>query len=921
MFAFSLPLGPGKVLTAPQWPGLSPAMQTTVFVLLAVVPLALMLWLYRYELKLVSRLTAGTLLGLRLVVLALIWFLVCLRPTYAHDHTDHLQGRILVFVDRSNSMNVTDPQREPADKLRLARTLNLGNVDNAVLERWIVDYEAKRPLRWVLPDEFKDDGAKRQKLERERRQAHDALFQEVDKLTRTEIARRLLGDRNIGLLPALAGKNQVELGSFARYLGEFKPDELKELFASAPAAPQKDGKKKAASASPGAFTDLYLPLARALERSGQGKGKVLGVVVLTDGQHNAITGNTAGWREALGQKARDLRTEHVPIFPIALGAHGAPPDVAVLEVKAPAAVFKDVEVAVEVRFKVTGLDPQDLHVELHRLGEKNKLLAERTIHHQPARGKDHSYTEVFPITMDVAGAQTLVATVKPVNKKTKEMYASNNSRSTTVTVTDDRARVLIVDGEARWEYHYLASALQRDRTVELTRVVFEQPRVNEDRSQEELQEMGSPRQQLPPVPPSNDPKASAPDPLADYDCIILGDVNENQLSLKERKRLERYVADRGGTLVVLAGKRSMPLGFPALDPQGGPRAQDPLRKMLPIEQPEVFAPQEGFHLTLTQEGKETKFLDIDPELGKAQERWAQMAPHYWAVVGKAKKEATPLAYLPRPGDDRPLSERERDRALIVRQNYGFGRVLFVGLDSTWRWRYKVGDVYHHRFWGQAIRWAASDKPLPVGNNFVRFGTPQRVYREGDKVEIVSRLSQRFGPVGKDLKVVARILPQDEAGKKGKPVAELELTPRKAQPRVLEGQIASLAAGNYAIELDIPGRADVLRPEAGKGIESLQAQLSVQEPDSKEMIDLEPNWELLKNLAFESQKEKGKVETVKDARWYTAENAGNLIDKLVNDSVPRTHHFEQHLWQWWVLLALVVVLLSLEWVGRKLAGLP
>jgi hypothetical protein len=38
-------------------------------------------------------------------------------------------------------------------------------------------------------------------------------------------------------------------------------------------------------------------------------------------------------------------------------------------------------------------------------------------------------------------------------------------------------------------------------------------------------------------------------------------------------------------------------------------------------------------------------------------------------------------------------------------------------------------------------------------------------------------------------------------------------------------------------------------------------------------------------------------------------------------VAHTEHHEQRLWQWWVMLAVVVGLLTVEWAGRKLAGLP
>ena len=61
----------------------------------------------------------------------------------------------------------------------------------------------------------------------------------------------------------------------------------------------------------------------------------------------------------------------------------------------------------------------------------------------------------------------------------------------------------------------------------------------------------------------------------------------------------------------------------------------------------------------------------------------------------------------------------------MRQNFGFGKVVYVGIDSTWRWRFKKGDTYNHRFWSQVIRWAASDRALVAGNEFVRFALASR----------------------------------------------------------------------------------------------------------------------------------------------------------------------------------------------------
>jgi hypothetical protein len=47
----------------------------------------------------------------------------------------------------------------------------------------------------------------------------------------------------------------------------------------------------------------------------------------------------------------------------------------------------------------------------------------------------------------------------------------------------------------------------------------------------------------------------------------------------------------------------------------------------------------------------------------------------------------------------------------------------------------------------------------------------------------------------------------------------------------------------------------------------------------------------------------------------------LVDLLTHKGLTRQHHIETRLWEWWPTLGLFLVLLTLEWVGRKWAGLP
>ncbi len=886
MYSIKLPFDLGELLLTPQTFGLSSAVQTPILTIACLLPLVLVLVLYRYEMRLVARSTALALLMLRFIALALLLLLVCLQPIYGRTHNEELPGRILVAVDRSESTNSVDRRRPLVEKMRLARALRLaeGICSEAQLDAWIADYEQNRSPQWHNPNEPPE-------TEIQRRTAHDQLCALVDSLTRAQTAHRLLDDKGGKLLSALTAKHEVELLGFHREAWELEPDRLEELFQS----PSLASEKKSGIERMASFTDLSLPLTRALERSRPGQSKILGVLLLTDGQHN--TG------ESPTDKARELGERHVPIYPIPLGSRLPPPDAVAVAVRAPNTVFKDVDTVVEASFRIDGLQAQDFQIELRRRGaDGEKVLAKRIVHHE---GKDRLYTESFPARMDEAGTQMLSAEIRAVRPDGQETRTDNNSRSTIVNVADDKANVLLIDGEARWEYHYLASALRRDRTLKVDRVVFQQPRLDDALAAKDRARLGLPRRQLP----------VGPDALADFDCIVLGDVAVEDLPLEQRQRLEKYVSERGGTLVIAAGKRSMPLAYPDIDSKG---ETDPLRKLLPLDLPRAVASRPGFRLGLTNAARETRFMDMDADPAKSLSIWRALPRHYWGVVGQAKPGATTLATISDGEERSDASEGDRQRALIVKQNYGFGRVLFVGLDSTWRWRYRVGDAYHHTFWGAVLRWAASDKPLMTGNDFIRFGTSQPMYAPDEGIKIYVRLNEELGPLPSNLLAAARILRLGKMGEPEKVAALVSLARRSAQPRAFEEQIRELPPGEYALELDVPDYADKLlndparpgRANSGEPGKPMRARFLVKAAESKETIDLTTRWPLLEELAAKSG---GKV--------FAPEDAAALVELLVHQSVPHTEHREQKLWQWWVPLALVLALFTVEWIGRKWAGLP
>src|SRR5262249_27494949 len=157
----------------------------------------------------------------------------------------------------------------------------------------------------------------------------------------------------------------------------------------------------------------------------------------------------------------------------------------------------------------------------------------------------------------------------------------------------------------------------------------------------------------------------------------------------------------------------------------------------------------------------------------------------------------------------------------------------------------------------------------------------------------------------DLLAGARVVRQEEPGKKEEAVALVPLARRPAQPRVLEGKVRDLPAGRYAVELVIPDLADKLRSpgEAGEG--PLRGTFTLTPPESVEAVDLETKYPLLEELAVKS-----------GGKLFTAEDAPELVKLLAAKTVPHTEYHEQRLWQWWVPLVVVLSLLTVEWVGRK-----
>lgn len=677
--------------------------------------------------------------------------------------------------------------------------------------------------------------------------------------TRGEIVRRLLEPGPVDLLGKLKGLHEVDALGFRLTLREEGKEEVKRGW-------EGDG------------TDFRPVLERGWEEvEVEGRAKYLGVVLLTDGRH------TEGSYPL--EAARRSGRRGVPVYAVGIGSSVPPAQLAVREVRAPEQILRKAAFRLQARVDVQGLPPQNLKVELRRRGGDQTETQIRNVRHD---GKTVRHDVEFALKGDRVGTQFYEVRVIPEKGPASVDTIAPATGTTIVRVLQDKVRVLLADGEARWEHHFLAGALRRDADVVLEEVLFDPPMIGGVKK-EARQDAGLPALNL----PGSSKGEDGNEPLNDYDVVILGDVPPERLPLADRRRLEKFVAERGGSLVLIGGKRHMPLEY--LKESDG--EADPLGKMLPVRSPRKIAAAKGFLVAPTPVGESRDFLKLEENSAENRRLWSALPRHFWAVVGDPAPAAVVLA-----ATAAAEGPETNGLPLVVEQGYGLGKVLWVGLDSTWRWRYRRGDELHHRFWGQVVRWAGVQDLLPAGDRTVRYGTRRPVYAANQEVDIAVRvLGERALP--KEAKAV--ILRGEEK------VAEVALQPLPGQPRFLEGKVAGLAPGEYRVRAELagfPGTAGSKEETGGAAF------LVASPPPPREMEDAACDWEGLRALARES-----------GGRFLAQEEAGRVVDLLQARREVRRTRSEARPWQdpplvWW-FFAGVLGLLTLEWVGRKLVGLP
>jgi hypothetical protein len=503
---------------------------------------------------------------------------------------------------------------------------------------------------------------------------------------------------------------------------------------------------------------------------------VAGVVVFSDG------GQNAGIEPAAAiDAARDAK---FPIYTVGIGSDRRPANVRISDLVAPARAYPGDGFQITGYLQSEGLADRTVNVDLlsRPAGEANAKV-EGTLEGTQRitlGGSGEVVPVKFDITPDERGRRVFSLRVKA---PPEDSNANDNLQEVDVEIIDRKTKVLLVASGPSREYIFLRNLLKRDKEVSVD--VWLQ-----SATEGAAQDADVVLKEFPSTPPE----------MFAYDCVVAFDPNWKELNENQVELLERWVAEKAGGLVVLAGPVEMDrwVQDPKLAKVRGLYPVEFNRRMTLFEEGR-FSSSTPWPIEFTREGLDAEFLWLEDTASGSEQVWSEFPGvyGYYGVRG-AKPGAAVYGRYSDPeagtGGERPV--------YMAGHFYGAGRVFYLGSGEMWRLR-ALDERYFEQVYTKLVRHVSQGRLL-LGSSRGMLLVDRDRYLLGNTVVVRAQLSNpQYEPLelpGVPLQVVR---PDGST-------ETLQLSPDAARKGMYVGQFTALAEGTYRLDLAVPdSEAEVL----------------------------------------------------------------------------------------------------------------
>jgi hypothetical protein len=517
-----------------------------------------------------------------------------------------------------------------------------------------------------------------------------------------------------------------------------------------------------------------------------------GILLLTDGRSNQGASLTRAIAAATDAS--------LPVHVLGIGSNDVFRNTRLSDIQVPQKVFPGDRFEIRAVIQSTGLEHQMARVQLLAGGESDSLDQMAVIDEVPLQlGADSEPRSIaFPIASQSEGSRSYAVRILPV---AGELDSSDNVRRATAQIETRRTRVLLIAGGPMRDYQFLRNQLYRDADIELD-VWLQLTQPGADQEADQL---------LFAFPES----AEA---LFEYDCIVAFDPDWRKLTAQQSTWLERWVSERAGGMIVVAG----PVNTPEWTRQPrGDEAMDPIRQLYPVSfysqgsaalKLGRFGGTRPFPLEFTREGLTADFLQLADTLPESVLAWKSFDGVFgYYAVNETRRGADVLARFSDP--DTQIDGQQP--VWLASHLYGAGRVVFQASGEIWRLR-EAKVEYFQRYYLNLIRWASQGRLLRDSQQGVLLVDRNRCW-VGDPVVVRAIIHDPAGnPLLSD-SVQATVVQPDGVAR---PVT-LDRDRNAATPGSYSGQFRTRDEGLFQIRFPLPG---------DRGGHELRAEIESRIPD-------------------------------------------------------------------------------------------